>query len=126
VETGDGVWFSKLRQLSDITYASILMRESQRIPANRYALQGLSTIAQVRFYSPMYRAICELLIFVAALGCMAAPVQLPHAAAAKLQPRCSVARAAERRDRVDILPVSGTAEVAESLCAASARVSQHG
>jgi hypothetical protein len=58
---------------------------------------------------------------------MAAPLQLGAAnAAAKLQPRCSVARAAERRDRVEPLPVSGTAEVAESLCVGSARMTEHG
>jgi hypothetical protein len=71
--------------------------------------------------------ICQLAVFAGALACMAAPLQVGGAhSAGKFQPRCSVAKAAERRDRVESLPVSGTGEVAESLCAASARMAEHG
>ena len=82
---------------------------------------------QVGVMSTMNRIFCQLIFFAGAMICMAAPLQLGAAkSAAQLQPRCSVARAAERRDRVESLPVSGTAEVAESLCVASARVAKHG
>lgn len=75
----------------------------------------------------MNRNLPQLAVFAGALLCMAAPLQLGAAkSAAKFQSRCSVARAAERRDRVESLPVSGTAEVAESLCVASARMAEHG
>jgi hypothetical protein len=75
----------------------------------------------------MNRVIVELALFAGALICMAAPMQGDfERSAGKMQPHCSLARAAERRDRVEPLPISGTAEVAESLCAASTRVAEHG
>ena len=75
----------------------------------------------------MRRAIRQLALFAGALLCMAAPLQLGAAkSAAKFESHCSVARAAERRDRLETLPVSGTPEVAQSLCVASARMTEHG
>jgi hypothetical protein len=75
----------------------------------------------------MQRTLLRLVAFSGAMLCMAAPLQIGGArSAAEYQQHCSVAKAAARRDRVEPLPVSGTAEVAESLCAASARMTEHG
>jgi hypothetical protein len=75
----------------------------------------------------MQRTLLQLVAFSGALLCMSAPLQIGGArSAAEYQPHCSVAKAAARRDRVESLPVSGTAEVAESLCVASARMAEHG
>ena len=77
--------------------------------------------------APMQRTLLQVAAFSGALLCMSAPLQIGGArSAAEYQPHCSVAKAAERRDRVEPLPVTGTAEVAESLCVASARMAEHG